>query len=517
MPTADSRHPTTTPSSLPARKEDVVAPVVRQTFVPPVPMQPHGPLQHDARHYRRRIAWLTILSAALAGVVWVSMTDPFGWGHTVEFGWRGLLVYASTVALLLFLCVLLVRYFGVLVLSYVYNAKYTAQEAAYVREEAYAREEASGADVEADPQALARAFLPPVSIIVPAYNEDVLIERTILSLIEQDYPRFEVIVVDDGSRDRTNTLAEQRVGVYENSHGGRAEVRLVSKPNGGKATALNAGIAVSQHDFVLCVDGDSQLSPETLRRAIRHLRDPEIGAVAGNVKVKNRDTLWTKLQALEYIEGLNMVRAAQSAVRLVNIIPGPVGLFRKAAIVEAGWYASDTFAEDCDITLQILRAGWRVVYEPGAVSWTEAPNRLTDLLKQRYRWTRGILQAIRKHRDLVFNPTVNFGGTLVLWSMAFESLIWPAMNVFAHLFFVAAAVVGYSQYLVFWWLSLTILDLAAALYCVATEREDLRLVPLTVIYRLFFVLTIDVCKCAATVEELLGFGMGWGKLKRIGG
>ncbi|MEL7363734.1 MAG: glycosyltransferase family 2 protein, partial [Bacteroidota bacterium] len=285
MPAADSRQPTTTPSSLPARKDDVVAPgtvapVVRQTFVPPVPMQPHGPRPRDGRHYRRRIAGLTALSAALAGIVWVSMTDPFGWGHTVEFGWRGLFVYASTVALLLFLCVLLVRYFGVLALSYVYNAKYTALEAAYVREEAEAR---------ANPEALARAFLPPVSIIVPAYNEDVLIERTILSLIDQDYPRFEVIVVDDGSRDHTGTVAERLVGVYENAHGGRAEVRLVSKPNGGKATALNAGIAVSQHDFVLCVDGDSQLSPETLRRAIRHLRDPEIGAVAGNVKVKNRD------------------------------------------------------------------------------------------------------------------------------------------------------------------------------------------------------------------------------------
>ncbi|MEM8559891.1 MAG: glycosyltransferase family 2 protein, partial [Bacteroidota bacterium] len=339
-------------------------------------MTPHTAPVREGGRYLRRIAWLSALSGLLAGAIWVSMTDPFGWGIAMPFGWRGLFVYASVVALLLFLTVLLVRYFGVLALSYVYNAKYTAQEAAYAR-------------AEADGTSLVQAFTPPISIIVPAYNEDVLIERTILSLIEQDYPHFEVLVVDDGSKDGTNEIAERLVGVYQNTHGGRAEVRLVTKPNGGKATALNAGIAASQHDFVLCVDGDSQLSPETLRRAIRHLRDPEIGAVAGNVKVQNRDSLWTKLQALEYIEGLNMVRAAQSAVRLVNIIPGPVGLFRKSAIVQAGWYASDTFAEDCDITLKILRNGWRVVYEPGAVSWTEAPNQLTQLLKQRYRWTRG--------------------------------------------------------------------------------------------------------------------------------
>jgi cellulose synthase/poly-beta-1,6-N-acetylglucosamine synthase-like glycosyltransferase len=212
-----------------------------------------------------------------------------------------------------------------------------------------------------------------------------------------------------------------------------------------------------------------------------------------------------------------MARSAQSILKLVNIIPGPLGLFRKQAVLDAGLYSSDTFAEDTDITLKMIRAGWRVEYEPEAKSYTEAPDRITDLLKQRYRWTRGILQAVRKHRDLFLNPTVNFGGTLVMWSMAFESLIWPVMNVFVNLYFIAIALVfGLTTYLVYWWLSLTILDLIAALYCIAVEKEEIRLVFYSLFYRLFFILIIDVCKTIATIEEYLGVGMTWGKLERIG-
>ena len=146
------------------------------------------------------------------------------------------------------------------------------------------------------------------------------------------------------------------------------------------------------------MDGDSALHPDTLRRAIRHFEDPAIGAVAGNVKVVNRTNLLSSLQALEYIEGLNMVRAAQGFFRLVNIIPGPIGIFRKSALEQVGGYDHDTFAEDCDLTLKLLLDGWQVNYEPGAIAYTEAPEKMLDLLKQRYRWTRGILQAISKHK-----------------------------------------------------------------------------------------------------------------------
>jgi poly-beta-1,6 N-acetyl-D-glucosamine synthase len=354
--------------------------------------------------------------------------------------------------------------------------------------------------------------LPPVTILVPAYNEGAVIQGSIRSLLELDYPRYEILVIDDGSKDDTYVKA----AAYEGERG-RAIVRVLTKPNGGKARALNTGIAAASHDYILCMDGDSALHPQTLRRAIRHFEDPHIGAVAGSVKVVNRNNLLSSLQALEYIEGLNMVRAAQGFFRLVNIIPGPIGLFRKGALQEVGGYDHDTFAEDCDLTLKLLLQGWKIQYEPGSIAYTEAPEALLDLLKQRYRWTRGILQAISKHKRTLFDPRRGIGVTLTLWYMIFEGIAWPAMNCFANVLFVYVATrYGTALPLVLWWAQLTVLDLAAALYCVVVEEERLSLVPYAIFYRAFFALTIDVAKLFATFEELFKLRMDWGKLDRIG-
>lgn len=447
--------------------------------------------------YLKRIFVYGIASLLLFGIIWMFMEDPFGllnraFGYEPRLSWSGLVVYSSIVALILFLFILLFRYFVLLFLAHKQHKEHTMV-------------------IEVDPD-----FMPPISILVPAYNEGVLLKGTVESLLALDYPEYEVVLIDDGSKDDTRDVARELVGTYV-ARGRSVVVKLVEKPNGGKSTALNAGIQVAAHDLVLCVDGDSQLAEESLKAVVQHMRDPDVGAVAGNVKVANRDNIWTKLQALEYVEGLNFARSAQSALQLVNIIPGPVGLFRKEALYDAGLYASDTFAEDCDVTLKIIRAGWRVNYEPEAISYTEAPEKLTDLLKQRYRWTRGIIQAIRKHGDLFFKPQDNLGGFTVMWLMAFESLIWPAMNVFANVYFVSIAVLfGLNYYLVFWWVSLTILDIVTALYAVAAEREEVRLVPYSILYRLFFILIVDVCKVLATIEEFIGIGMTWGKLDRTG-
>ncbi len=174
--------------------------------------------------------------------------------------------------------------------------------------------------------------------------------------------------MDDGSTDRTVERAASLEGRY-----GDTTLRVVSKRNGGKASALNTGIALARIDYVLCMDGDSRLDPGTLRAAMRHFGDPRVGAVAGNVKVVNRDNVWTRLQALEYLEGLNMARRAQGFLRVVNIIPGPIGVFRRDVLRRVGGYDTDTFAEDADLTLKILTAGWHVAYEERAIAYTEAP------------------------------------------------------------------------------------------------------------------------------------------------
>ncbi len=355
--------------------------------------------------------------------------------------------------------------------------------------------------------------LPLVTVLVPAYNEGQVIQGSIRSLLELDYPRYEVIVIDDGSSDDTYAKAEAYAGEQ-----GQVSVRVIHQRNAGKALALNRGIEAARGEFVLCMDGDSALHPLTLRRAVRHLiNDPSVGAVAGSVKVVNRTNVLASLQALEYIEGLNMVRAAQGFFRLVNIIPGPIGIFRKSALEAAGGYDHDTFAEDCDLTLKLLAQRWQIKYEPGSIAYTEAPESLLDLLKQRYRWTRGILQAIAKHKRKLVDPRTGVGITFTLWYMIFEGIMWPLMNVFAHVLFVFVAVRwGAALPLVLWFAQLTVLDLAAALYCVAIEEEDISLVPYAVLYRAFFALTVDISKVLATFEEAFKLKMDWGKLERIG-
>ncbi len=355
-------------------------------------------------------------------------------------------------------------------------------------------------------------FEPLVTILVPAYNEEAVIQGAIRSLLELDYPAYDVLVIDDGSTDQTYAKAAELEGYY-----GRATVRVVSKSNGGKASALNTGIGLARTPFVLCMDGDSRLAVGTLKHAMPHFRNPHVGAVAGNVKVVNRRNMWTRLQALEYIEGLNMARRAQGFVHAVNIVPGPIGIFRRDALSRAGGYDSDTYAEDADLTLKLLTDGWHIVYEDQAIAYTEAPETLFDLLKQRYRWTRGIMQALRKHSSALFNPRKRFATWVSLQSMLFEAIAWPVMNVFGNLFFsLAALAAGAPVYVLYWWLLLTWLDVAAALHTVAMEEEDLRLVPLAILYRFFFVVTVDVAKLFATAEEFLNVKMGWGKLERAG-
>jgi cellulose synthase/poly-beta-1,6-N-acetylglucosamine synthase-like glycosyltransferase len=265
------------------------------------------------------------------------------------------------------------------------------------------------------------------------------------------------------------------------------------------------------------MDSDSRVTPDALRYAVNHFHDPNVGAVAGNVKVANRHNIWTKLQALEYIEGLNIVRNAQAFLRTVNVIPGPLGIFRRAAIEATGGYDSDTFAEDFDISVKILAQGWKIDYEPKAIAYTEAPEELLDIIKQRYRWCRGVLQALRKQKHLLTRSDGNVTTPLSLWYMIFEGLLWPAMNIFANLFFVWIALIyGMTQLLVMWWILLTILDLLIAIHAILMEREDMSLAIYAVFYRFFYILIIDVTKVFATLEELVGLDMSWGKLARKG-
>jgi cellulose synthase/poly-beta-1,6-N-acetylglucosamine synthase-like glycosyltransferase len=400
---------------------------------------------------------------------------------------RVFLIRLVLISLVIFLGILLIRFFTLLWFGFLQHAERDIQ--------------GDRIDVE----------LPPVSVIVPAYNEGPVLERAIQSLLRLDYPEYEVLIIDDGSSDSTLATAVALEGTFEG-----VPIRVFSKPNGGKATALNLGIENSRHPYILCMDADSTVEPQLLRRAIPHFEDPTVGAVAGNVKIENRDRLITRLQALEYIEGLNMPRRAQGFIAAVNIVPGPVGVFRREALSDVGGYDTDTFAEDADLTLKLISSGWKIVYEDQAIAWTQAPERWLDLVQQRYRWTRGILQAIRKRKWLLIKPVPDFPLWLSVLEMGFEAVVWPIMNVYAHLFFaVVALLFGMGELLLYWWILLTLLDLVAALVTVSMEEEQLSLVPLAVVYRVFFILFLDVTKSFAATEELFRFGMDWDQVRRI--
>ena len=430
-----------------------------------------------------RFPWILVLAslAFVAGAVALSLYAP---------PWlRDGMLRGTAVVLMVFLVLLVVRYMLLLWLGYLHHVETVVAERSTERVE----------------------YHPPVSILVPAFNEGMSIEPSVRSLLRMDYPVYEIIVLDDGSSDDTY----ERAAAFEGQWGGAA-VRVIRKSNSGKAATLNYGVQLARYPFVLCMDGDSKLTDDTLRCMAPHFRDPDVAAVAGNVKVINRVGLWARVQALEYIEGLNMARRAQGFMRAVNIIPGPVGMFRREVMIGLGGYEYDTYAEDADFTLKILAAGWRIVYEDRAIAWTEAPEALLSLIKQRYRWTRGILQALKKRKRVFIHPTNAMTWFSVLM-MAFESLVWPALNIFGTLFFLVVAIsFGAGKYLLAWWILLTILDVAAALHTVVMEGEDLALVPLAVFYRLVFVLFIDITKLFATVEEFMDVQMSWGKLERLG-
>jgi poly-beta-1,6-N-acetyl-D-glucosamine synthase len=353
---------------------------------------------------------------------------------------------------------------------------------------------------------------PLVSIIVPAFNESAMIRNVLESLLASDYPRFEVIVVDDGSSDQTflRALPYQR-------HRPEVECRVLAKRNGGKFDALNHGIAQARGEIVVCIDGDSVLQPNALRHCVAHFADPRIGAVAGNVRVANRDTGWSALQALEYIAGYGLTKRAQSAARVVTIVPGPLGAFRKSALSQVNGYEGDTFAEDFDLTIKLLGAGWHVVYEPRAVVLTEAPERTLELLRQRYRWTRGSLQVLRKRHAGLLAPRSAPLRFIALWYLAAEYFAWPVLHIAAHTAFVGGALLfGVHEMMVCWWLQLIVLESAVAAFCVVVEDDEPWLIALGPVFRVGYLVVLDVARLLASVEEFARVAMTWDKVSRMG-
>jgi poly-beta-1,6-N-acetyl-D-glucosamine synthase len=352
---------------------------------------------------------------------------------------------------------------------------------------------------------------PFVSIIVPVYNEGVSIKASLNALVKLDYPNYEIIVVDDGSSDQTYRRA------LDVSRLTKPLIRVLTQSNGGKADALNHGVSAAAGEIVVCVDGDSLVHSDALKHAVLHFRDPRVGAVSGCVRVLNRSKLIARLQALEYIAGNALPKRAQNLGGVVTVVPGPLGVFRKSAVAQVGGYDLDTFAEDFDISLKILAAGWHVSYESRALVSTEVPESINDLVKQRYRWTRGWVQVIKKRRWALSSPRIGPLQFTAMWFLVMDTFLWPALNVIGHITFIAGGLVsGVHEFITLWWFQLIAFDCATAAYCVIAERERHSLLWSAPFVRIFYSLFLDVTKLLSAVDEFTGVKMGWDKLQRLG-
>ncbi len=236
---------------------------------------------------------------------------------------------------------------------------------------------------------------PKVSVIIPAYNEEKVIQDTIESIIEAKYPHKQIILVDDGSTDRTLEIAKQ----FKN------QITILHKINGGKASALNYGILYAKAEIIVIVDADTIIGRRSLQEMVKGFgKDRNIAAVAGNVKVRNRVNWITKCQALEHIAGINIVRRAFDEFRSVTIVPGALGAFRKELVSGSGAYGHETIVEDFDQTIKLLKTGLVTQGSVKSIAYTEAPSTLKDFVKQRKRWFRGNLQVLTRHSNALTNP-----------------------------------------------------------------------------------------------------------------
>ncbi len=238
---------------------------------------------------------------------------------------------------------------------------------------------------------------PLVTVLIPCFNEEKVVVSSTSRILQSDWLNIEVLVLDDGSTDNTSAVVEE-------AFRDEPRVRLLSFENGGKASALNRGLQEARGAIVVALDADTLFAKDTIGLLARWFENPRIGAVAGNALVGNRLNVVTRWQALEYVTAQNLERRALDALGAVTVVPGAVGAWRREALEALGGYPGDTLAEDQDLTIAVQRAGWLVDFDPDARAYTEAPDTIGGLLKQRFRWSFGTLQCMWKHRPALFDP-----------------------------------------------------------------------------------------------------------------
>ncbi|MFF0113809.1 polysaccharide deacetylase family protein [Streptomyces prasinus] len=347
----------------------------------------------------------------------------------------------------------------------------------------------------------------PVTVLVPAYNEAKCIENTVRSLMDSDHP-VEVLVIDDGSSDGTARIVEAM---------GLPNVRVIRQLNAGKPAALNRGLANARYDIVVMMDGDTVFEPSTVRELVQPFGDPRVGAVAGNAKVGNKDSLIGAWQHIEYVMGFNLDRRMYDILGCMPTIPGAVGAFRRSALAPIGGMSDDTLAEDTDVTMALHRAGWRVVYAENARAWTEAPETVQQLWSQRYRWSYGTMQAIWKHRRAVIDkgPSGRFGRVGLPFVSLFM-IVAPLLAPLIDVFLLYGIVFGPTQKTIMAWLGVLAIQAVCAAFAFRLDRERMTHLISLPLQQILYRQLMYVVLLQSWITALTGGRLRWQKLRRTG-
>jgi peptidoglycan-N-acetylglucosamine deacetylase len=354
-------------------------------------------------------------------------------------------------------------------------------------------------------------FHPKVSVIVPAFNEEVNAIRTVNYLLKSTYPDFEVIFVDDGSKDNTFNIVNT---AFENN----SKVKVLTKPNGGKAAALNFGIEYASGEVLVCIDADTILPADAISRMIPFFEDSRVGSVAGNVRVGNTLNMITNWQSIEYTTSQNFDRRAYDTVNAVLVVPGAIGAFRKTAMHEIEGFTTDTLAEDCDLTLRMLRAGYKIRTCNDALALTEAPETLNMFMKQRSRWTFGMMQSFWKHRELLFSFKKPNIGLMALPNLLIFNFLIPILSPLVDILFIAGLFTHDAEQYIFFYLLYYFVDclIASLAYHYDHQKFTLKKALYLFVQRFVYRQLLFVVLFKAYLRAIKGELVSWGVLKRTG-
>jgi len=373
------------------------------------------------------------------------------------------------------------------------------------------------------------AYRPRVVVLIPAFNEEKVIERTIQGALDSDYPNLRVIVIDDGSKDRTLEIARRAFAAEEAA----GRVLILTKPNGGKAEALNFGLEhIGDAELFVGIDADTIIAPDAIARMVPHFLNPKVAAVAGNAKVGNRVNLWTRWQALEYITSQNFERRALNTMGAVSVVPGAIGAWRTELVREAGSYHIDTVAEDADLTMALLRSGYRVEYEDMALAFTEAPTSANALMRQRFRWSFGILQSVFKHKGVFARKGAL--GFVALPNILIFQILLPLVSPFIDVMFVVGVIWYFIQKhfhpestdpasfqrLLLFFVAFLVIDFLASALAFALERrqpearEDAWLLSQVWLQRFAYRQVFSIVLFRTLKRAIQGRPFAWDKLER---